>query len=76
MATWYYTLPEPELVPLPRAFLTPTSLVVELRQTEGKQSDLVLSPRRRHPHSTARNPPWFAGGRRNQVFPVTGRGLR
>ncbi len=40
---WFYTLPSPDLVPLPRVFLSPTSLVVELRQTEGKQSDLILA---------------------------------
>jgi hypothetical protein len=39
----YYSLPTPEMVPLPRVFLGPSSLVIELRQTEGKQSDLVLS---------------------------------
>jgi hypothetical protein len=40
---WYYTLPSLDSVPLPRAFLNPTSLVIELRQTEAKQSDLILA---------------------------------
>jgi hypothetical protein len=47
-AAWYYSLPEPETVPLPRVFLSPTALVVELRHLDQKQSDLVLI----HPDGT------------------------
>ncbi len=45
---WYYTLPAPETVPLPRLFLSPTALVVELRHPDQKQSELVLV----HPDGT------------------------
>jgi hypothetical protein len=41
--TWSYPLPETEVEPLPRVFLGPASLVIELRSTEKKQSDLVLA---------------------------------
>jgi hypothetical protein len=39
---WYYSLPSPELVPLPRVFLSPTALVVELRDPDAKQSQLTV----------------------------------
>jgi hypothetical protein len=39
---WNYNLPSPDTVPLPRLFLTPTALLVELRPAEKKQSDLVV----------------------------------
>ena len=40
---WIYPLPKTEVAPLPRVFLNSTSLVIELRSTEKKQSDLVLA---------------------------------
>ncbi len=40
---WIYPLPNTEVAPLPRVFLNSTSLVIELRSTEKKQSDLVLA---------------------------------
>ncbi len=39
---WYYSLPSPELVPLPRVFLNPTALLVELRDPDKKQSQLTV----------------------------------
>jgi hypothetical protein len=41
--TWSYPLPQTEVQPLPRVFLNPTSLVIELRSSESKQSDLILA---------------------------------
>jgi len=38
---WSYSLPEPEMVPVPRVFLSPTALVVELQHEDEKQSQLV-----------------------------------
>jgi hypothetical protein len=42
---WFYSLPAQETVPLPRVFLSPTELLVELRhqnQKDQKQAELVL----------------------------------
>ena len=42
MPAWYYSLSSPEVVPLPRVFLNPTALVVELRDPDEKQSQLTV----------------------------------
>ena len=62
----YYSLPEGELEPLPRVFLSPTSLVIELRSEEKKQSDLVLT----HADGTHTPLPVIPHG--SQVVGVTG----
>ena len=53
------------MVPLPRVFLSPTALVVELRQPDKKQSDLVLI----HPDGTHTSLP--AMPHNSQVVGVT-----
>lgn len=41
-AFWSYSLPEPEMVPVPRIFLSPTALVVELQREDEKQGQVVV----------------------------------
>jgi hypothetical protein len=41
-AFWSYSLPEPEMVPVPRVFLSPTALVVDLQREDEKQGQLVV----------------------------------
>jgi hypothetical protein len=63
---WSYALPEAELEPLPRVFLSPTSLVVELRSMEDNHSELVLS------HADGTHSPLPAIPHNSQVVGVTG----
>ncbi len=63
---WYYSLPDVELEPLPRVFLSPASLVIELRSVEEKQSDLVLS------HADGTHTPLPSIPHGSQIVGITG----